>query len=113
MTSNRKPFSVNDGFNLITLSIKEAEKDGTLKYISSTYEPQSQMIYDGYYETGRKIISFVNILQQEVIPFSSILHKLLTISQQEMGRPVELNSVLNFSDDYQAGNFFYCRFVLL
>lgn len=106
LTSNRKPFSVNDGFNLITLSIKEAEKDGTLKYISSTYEPQSQMIYDGYYETGRKIISFVNILQQEVIPFSSILHKLLTISQREMGRPVELEFALNFSDDYQSATFF-------
>lgn len=98
-------FSVDDGFNIAKLNLKDAEKDGSLRFISSTYDPQSQSIYDGYYETGRKIISFVNILQHNIVPLADTLHKLLSIGQEEMGRPVEMEFAVNLSDDGQSAVF--------
>ncbi len=90
-------FSVDDSFNLLKLSVKEADSDGSLKYIVSTYDPYDQIIRDGYYPGGRKVLSFVNILQHEVFPLADTLHKILRISQEEMGRPVEIEFAVNIS----------------
>ena len=59
-------FSVDDAFNLVKLGLKDADAEGSLKYIVSTYDPYDQIIRDGYYPGGRKILSFVNILQHDV-----------------------------------------------
>jgi len=41
---------VDDGFNLLKIGIGDAEKDGTLKYIASTYNLQDRSIQDSLYE---------------------------------------------------------------
>ena len=93
-------FSVDDAFNLVKLGLKDADAEGSLKYIVSTYDPYDQIIRDGYYPGGRKILSFVNILQHDVFPLADTLDQILRIGQQEMGRPVEIEflSVANPSD---------------
>lgn len=88
-------FSVDDAFNLLKLNLKDADADGALKYIVSTYDPYDQIIRDGYYPGGRKIVSFVNILQHDVFPLADTLDKILHIGQDEMGRPVELEFAMN------------------
>lgn len=88
-------FSVDDAFNLLKLNLKDADADGSLKYIVSTYDPLDQVIRDGYYPGGRKIISFVNILQHDVFPLADTLDKLLHVGQDEMGRPVEIEFAVN------------------
>ncbi|SBV90499.1 PEP/pyruvate-binding domain-containing protein [uncultured Dysgonomonas sp.] len=98
MKDTDKEFSTNDGFNLLKLNLKDAEKDGSIKYISSTYDPVDQVIYDGYYEGGRKILSFVNILQHNVFPLAEILKQTLRIGQEEMGRAVEIEFAADLKD---------------
>ena len=88
-------FSVDDAFNLVKLSVKDADKEGSLRYIVSTYDPYDQIIRDGYYPGGRKIISFCNILQHDVFPLATTLDHLLGIGQQEMRRPVEIEFAVN------------------
>ena len=66
-------FKVDDGFNILNLRVKEAEKDGSLRYIASTYDPYDQIIRDGVYEGGRKVISFCGVLQQDVFPLPEIM----------------------------------------
>ena len=88
-------FSIDDSFNLLRLNLKDADADGTLKYIVSTYDPYDQIIRDGYYPGGRKILSFVNILQHDVFPLAKTLDELLRIGQEEMGRPVEIEFAVN------------------
>lgn len=90
-------FSVDDAFNLLKLNLKDADADGALKYIVSTYDPVDQVIRDGYYPGGRKIISFVNILQHDVFPLADTLDKLLHVGQDEMGRPVEIEFAVNMN----------------
>ena len=81
---------VDDSFNLIKVRVQDAEVDGTLKYLASTYNPQDQSMYDSIYEKGRKVITFANILQHNVFPLAKILQEILRISQLEMGRPIEI-----------------------
>ncbi|MEA5128255.1 MAG: PEP/pyruvate-binding domain-containing protein [Proteiniphilum sp.] len=100
--SEIKDFMVDDGFNLLKLRLKEAEKEGPLRYVASTYDPQDHLIRDGYYEGGRKIISFANILQHGMFPLSEILDKLLKAGQKEMGRPVEIEFAVDIADNQFA-----------
>jgi CheY-like chemotaxis protein len=86
---------VDDGFNLLKLTVKEAEQDGSLLYIASTYDPASETLYDGVYPGGRKIITFANILQHDVFPLASILSRILQTGQKEMGRAIEIEFAVN------------------
>ncbi len=85
---------VDDGFNLLKISVQDAANDGTLRYIASTYDYQNQSIQDGIYE-GRKIITFANILKHDVFPLAQILKDVMQIAQNEMGRPVEIEFAVN------------------
>jgi len=92
-------FSVDDSFNLLRLTLKDADEDGSLKYITSTFDPVDQMMRDGYYQGGRKVLSFVNILQNDLFPLASTLDKVLHIGQEEMGRPIEIEFAVNMEPD--------------
>ncbi len=100
-------FSVDDAFNLKKLTLKDADADGSLKFITSTYDPYDMIIRDGYYPGGRKILSFVNVLQHDVFPLASTLDQLLQIGQKEMGRPVEIEFAINMNkQDPRKASFF-------
>lgn len=98
---------VDDSFNLLKINVQEALKDGTLKYIASTYDVQEQMIYDGIYEGGRKIITFANILQHNVFPLADILTDVLKIAHNEMGRPIEIEFAVNIDYSENKQHTFY------
>lgn len=100
-------FSVDDSFNLLRLGLKDADADGALKYIVSTYDPYDQIIRDGYYPGGRKILSFVNILQHDVFPLAETLDSILHIGQDEMGRPVEIEFAVNINQEDSSQATFY------
>jgi hypothetical protein len=101
-------FSIDDGFNLLKLHVKEAEKDGSLRFIASTYDPYDQVIRDGLYPGGRKVITFANILQHDVFPLARILQLVLKYGQQEMRRPVEIEFAVKLSHDEKdkSGTFY-------
>ena len=100
-------FSVDDAFNLVKLGLKDADAEGSLKYIVSTYDPYDQIIRDGYYPGGRKNLSFVNILQHDVFPLADTLDQILRIGQQEMGRPVEIEFAVNMDPSDHTRATFY------
>lgn len=102
LNSVTKDFSVDDSFNLLKVRLKVAEKSGPLRYVASTYDPQDQIIREGYYEGGRKIVSFANILQHDMFPLAEILDKLLKAGQKEMGRPVEIEFAVDIADQKHA-----------
>ena len=100
-------FSIDDGFNLLKLHVKEAEKDGALNYIASTYDPYDQIIRDGLYPGGRKVITFANILQHDVFPLARILQLVLKYGEQEMRRPVEIEFAATMSREKDKSGTFY------
>ena len=100
-------FSIDDGFNLLKLPVKEADKDGALNYIASTYDPYDQVIRDGIYPGGRKVITFANILQHDVFPLARLLQLSLKYGQEEMRRPVEIEFAANLSREKDKTGSFY------
>jgi len=100
-------FSIDDGFNLLKLHVKEAEKDGSLQYIASTYDPYDMVIRDGLYPGGRKVITFANILQHDVFPLARILQLVLQHSQHEVRRPVEIEFAATMSRENDKTGTFY------
>ena len=99
--------SIDDAFNLMKLPIKEAEADGSLRYMVSTYDAQDHLIREGLYPGGRKIISFANILQHDVFPLAKTLDEILQIGQKEMGRPIEIEFAVNIAKDDPSKATFY------
>jgi len=97
-------FSVDDGFNIRRMKVKEADSDGALNFIASTYDPYDQVIRDGLYEGGRKIISFAGVLQQGVFPLPELLQAAMKYGAESMRRPVEIEFACNLNED-RTGEF--------
>lgn len=98
-------FSIDDGFNLLKLHVREAEADGSLNFIASTYDPYDMVIRDGIYPGGRKLITFANILQHDAFPLAKILQLVQTYGQGEMRRPVEIEFAVKLNPD-KTGTFY-------
>lgn len=98
-------FKVDDGFNILDLKVKEAERDNSLNFIASTYDPYDQVIRDGLYECGRKVISFAGVLQQNVFPLPELLQMSMRYGAEAMRRPVEIEFACNLNSD-RTGSFY-------
>lgn len=95
-------FSVDESFNFMRLGLKDAEKHGSLRYISSTYDPNDMIIREGYYPGGRKIISFVHLLKHDMLPLAEMLDRILKICRIEMGREVEIEFAVDLKNQKEA-----------
>ena len=98
-------FNVDDGFNILDLKVKEAERDNSLNFIASTYDPYDQVIRDGLYDGGRKVISFAGVLQQNVFPLPELLQMSMRYGAEAMRRPVEIEFACNLNSD-RTGSFY-------
>ncbi len=98
-------FDVDDGFNIRKMRVKEADADKSLTYIASTFDPYDQVIRDGIYEGGRKIISFCGVLQQDIFPLPELLQMSMRLGSEAMKRPVEIEFACNINDD-RTGEFY-------
>ena len=98
-------FKVDDGFNILKLRVKQAEQDGSLNFIASTYDPYDQIIREGIYEGGRKIISFCGVLRQGVFPLCDILKLAMKHGAESMKRPVEIEFACTLNND-RTGEFY-------
>ena len=93
-------FKVDDGFNISKLRIQDMASTGALRYMVSTYDFRDQMLRDCDEGSGRRVVTFANILQHKVFPLAEIADFMLSNGQKEMGRPVEIEfaGVLDFTD---------------
>lgn len=97
-------FQVDDGFNLLPFKVKEAENDGSLTFMASTYDASDQVIRPGLYDGGRKIISFCGVLQQGVFPLPELMQMAMRYGEEAMKRPVEIEFACNVNAD-RTGEF--------
>ena len=97
-------FKVDDGFNILRLRVRQAEGDGALRYIVSTYNADDEMMYDGFYPGGRKVVSFCGVLKQGVFPLPELMRMVLKYGAEAMRRPVEIEFACNINDD-RTGEF--------
>ena len=98
-------FKVDDGFNILKLKVKDAQNDGALNFIATTYDANDRVIRDGLYDGGRKIVSFNGVLRHGVFPLPELLKLSMHHGADSMRRPVEIEFACTLNDD-RTGEFY-------
>ncbi|OGR78897.1 MAG: hypothetical protein A2X32_00360 [Elusimicrobia bacterium GWC2_64_44] len=81
---------------LLTAGVEEAEADGSLELVGSTYSAENDRIYDGISEPGRRLVTFAPLLKNDVLPLAEILRELSEMGKDAMGCNIEME----FACDY-------------
>jgi CheY-like chemotaxis protein len=87
--------STDDGINILKIDIKDANNDGAMKYVASTYDRVNHVLRDGIIHSGKRVITFAGILQHKQFPVADILSTLLDLGHKEMNHPVEIEFAAN------------------
>ncbi|PHS53223.1 MAG: phosphoenolpyruvate synthase [Lutibacter sp.] len=87
--------STSEAVNKKKISIRNAKKHSSLKFVASTYDLQNNIIKPGVLHDGIRVISFDNILKYNTFPLAEILKDLLRIGQREMRNPIEMEFAIN------------------
>lgn len=106
--SQKEFWAINMGTPLVYDPIKEteylvkedlgiAEKDGTLKHLCSTYDPQSDRLQIGMSIPGPRALTFSPLLHLKDIPVNKTILNILRICEKELESPVEIEFAMTFS----------------
>jgi CheY-like chemotaxis protein len=87
---------------IIEEEVHEAEKDGTLYKVGSTYSFQTHSIHDGTSRDGLKLFTLAPILKYNTLPLPEILNTILKIGSWGMSNPVEIEFAMNLSVPYKT-----------
>jgi len=80
-----------------SFSLKDAQKDGSLYAVGSTYSPENNTLYDGVSRKGIPVVTFAAVLKHDIFPLSRIIRLLLELGNWGMGTPVEIEFAVNLS----------------
>jgi CheY-like chemotaxis protein len=92
--------------------LEEAEADGALDLLASTYSRENDAIYDGLSRRGVRLISFAPILKHGMFPLAEILIALLEIGERGTSAPVEVEFAVDLpasADEPAAFGFLQLR----
>ncbi|WP_289866258.1 PEP/pyruvate-binding domain-containing protein [uncultured Muribaculum sp.] len=104
-------FKVDDGFNISRLRVQDVAQTGALRYMVSTYDHMDQVIRDCDEGSGRRVVTFANVLQHKVFPLAELTDFMLTTGQVEMCRPVEIEfaGVIDVKDQNSKGTLYWLQ----
>lgn len=113
LKKNKQLDTVNNSENefLVRKNIVDAEKDGSLKYIVSSYDKSSDQVTVGLNGQGSRILTFAPVLNHEVIPLNKLIKNLLKVCENAMNAPVEIEFAVSFNKNTENG--IKCRFGFL
>jgi hypothetical protein len=75
---------------LVTGSLADAEADGVLDLIASTYRPQDDRLEEGVSFPGPRVLTFAPILQLSVIPLNDLIGLLLEMFEEAVENEIEV-----------------------
>jgi hypothetical protein len=75
---------------LVRGRLDEAERDGTLRYLASTYDAASDRITIGTGNAGPRVLNFATLLALEVFPLNRLVRELMAACEESVGAPVEI-----------------------
>jgi hypothetical protein len=82
---------------LLQCELSDADADGTLRWLASTYDAQADRIVAGVANPGPRLLDFASILVAEAIPLNERIRELLDVAQQELGQAVEIELAMNLA----------------
>ena len=93
---------INEIEYLLRDNIVTAERDDSLRFLSSTYNQQSGRLTAGTGFKGPRALTFAPLLVLEEQPVNQLIVKLLSICEQALDTPVEIEFAMTF-DPHQFG----------
>jgi hypothetical protein len=75
--------------------LEQAEEDGTLPVVGSTYSPENDVVYDGLSRPGIRLVSFAPVLKHGRFPLAPLLQTLLELGSWGVNAPVEIEFAVN------------------
>ncbi|HOP26129.1 MAG TPA: PEP/pyruvate-binding domain-containing protein [Candidatus Sabulitectum sp.] len=78
--------------------LEQAEKDGTLEYLGSTYDAANERVMDGITRPGPRVLNFAHILKSGIFPLPQITDYLLKMGEKAMGCPVEIEFAVTLGE---------------
>ena len=81
--------------HLVQPGLGEAEADGALRYLVSTYDPGSDRLNPGLDVRGPRALTFAPLLGSRLLPFNDLLKRLLELSEDALGAQVEIEFAIN------------------
>ncbi|HMD34095.1 MAG TPA: PEP/pyruvate-binding domain-containing protein, partial [Vicinamibacterales bacterium] len=85
------------GGQAVPFDLADAEADGTLARVGSTYSPENDVVYDGVSREGVRLVTFAPVLKHGLFPLAEILDALLGIAVSGTNGPVELEFAVDAS----------------
>jgi hypothetical protein len=84
---------------LVLRPLSDAESDGALRYLVSTYDPGSDRLNPGLDVHGPKVLNFAPLLGSRFVRFNELVERLLELSSAALGSAVEIEFALNLHRD--------------
>ncbi len=100
-------FLKGENAGLAKLDIWDAERHGTLKHLASVYDKNGERLIPGTDKPGPRVLDFANILKFNYIPLADTIYRMLNISKEAMGTPVEIEFAVDLKKDHQGRASFY------
>ncbi len=83
---------------MVKYNLEDAEKDGVLQFLASTYRAQDDKIVYGTAEKGPRVIDFAPILKFDLVPLNTVLKDLLKLCEDALERMVEIEFALTLDE---------------
>lgn len=80
---------------LVHAEIKDAEYDGILDDIVSSYDPASERLRPGLQGTGARVIDFAPALTYDTLPINGLVVRLLELSETALAKEVEIEFAIS------------------
>jgi hypothetical protein len=88
---------INEVEYLTQENIVAAEQDGTLQYLASTYSALTGRFSIGTGIKGPRALTFAPLLVLEQLPFNAMIKSLLSLCEEALGTPVEIEFAMTFN----------------
>ena len=80
-----------------SFGLAEAESDGALASVASTYSPEDDAVYDGLSRPGPRLVTLAPVLKQGLFPLAEVISTLMAEGERGMGTPVEIEFAVNLA----------------
>lgn len=84
--------------HLVKSDLERAQKDGTLQPVGSVYSVDNDMIIDGSFRPGAKLVTMAGVLKGDFFPLASILKFLLNIGKAAFSSEIEMEFAVNLGN---------------
>lgn len=80
---------------LVEAGLREAEDDGALRFVVSTYDPGSDRLNPGLDPSGPRVLTFAPLIGSRFVRFTDAIVSLLELGERTLDAPVEIELAAN------------------